>query len=99
MTFSTTQIQNLTRQTTSTHDDIASLLTNLFGNLTLNAQVLGLGLALPGGPTQAVTQTLATAVTPIDQTIASILSTLGVSLGNAYTSVSGVRCGHAVLVN
>ncbi len=99
VTFSTTQIQNLTRQTTSTQDYIASLLTNLFGNLSLNAQVLGLGLALPGGPTQAVTQTLATAVTPIDQTIASILSTLGVSLGNAYTWVSGVRCGHAVLVN
>ena len=66
---------------------------------TCRPPMLGLGLSLPGGPTQAVTQTLSSAATPIDQTIASVLDTLGVSLGNAYTWVSGVRCGHAVLVN
>jgi uncharacterized membrane protein len=99
VTFSTTDIQNLTRKTTSTQDFIASLLANLFGNLNLQAQVLGLGVSLPGGPTQAVSQSLASAATPIDQTVASILSAMGVSLGNAYTWVSGVRCGHGALVN
>ncbi len=99
VTFTYADIQALTKQTTSTTDFISSLLSNLFGNLQLTVTAAGLGLGLPTGLTQTVGQTLATATSPIDQLLTSLLQTLGVGLGQADTWVSGVSCGSAVLVN
>jgi uncharacterized membrane protein len=99
-TFTYAYIQALMKQTTSTTDFISSLLSNRFGELQLAVNVAGLGVGLPTGLTQTVGQTLATATSPIDQLLTSLLQTLGVGLGQADdTWVSGVSCGSAVLVN
>ncbi|SED46500.1 Uncharacterized membrane protein [Rhizobiales bacterium GAS188] len=99
VTFTYSQIQSATKQTTSTTDFLSSLLSSLIGNLQLNVNVIGLGIGLPGGLTGAVSGILAGAVSPVDQLLAGLLGTLGVGLGQADTWVSGVRCDGAVLVN
>ena len=99
VTFSYADIQALTRNTTSTNDFISSLLYNLFASLQLNVNVLGLGVGLPSALDSTVASTLASATAPIDQTLSQIFTALGLSLGNAYTWVSGVKCGYAVVVN
>lgn len=99
VTFSYQDILQATRQTTNTTDFVASLLASLFGGLHLQVNVLGLGLGLPTGLDQTVSQTLVAATDPIDQILTQLLGTLGLGLGQAYTWVSGVTCGGAVLVN
>lgn len=99
VSFSYSDIQQMTRKTTATTDYTASLLSNLIGGLQMNVTVFGLGIGIPALLTQTVAQTLSTALTPIDQLLASVLDSLGISLGQAVTWVSGVRCGSAVLVN
>jgi uncharacterized membrane protein len=98
VSFTYTQIQNATRQTTSTTDYVSSLLGSLLANLQLNASVIGLGLGLPSVLDAAVAATLATATSPIDTVLSSILQGLGLGVGQAYTWVSGVNC-HVALVN
>ena len=51
VTFNYTQIQNATKQTTSTTDFLSSLLGSLIGNLQLNVNPIGLGIGLPSGLT------------------------------------------------
>jgi uncharacterized membrane protein len=90
--FGASDILNDTQKTTSTTDYVASLLYNLFANLKTNVTLLGLNLSLPNNLGATVGATLAAATTPIDQTISQVLNTLGLSVGNAYTWVSGVQC-------
>ena len=99
VSFSYADIQALTRKTTSTNDFISSLLYDLFANLQLKVNVLGLGLGLPPSLNSGVASALANATMPIDHTLSQVLTALGLSLGNAYTWVSGVKCGYAVVVN
>jgi uncharacterized membrane protein len=99
VTFSYSDILASTKKTVSTVDYIATLLSSLIGNLQLNVNVGGLGVGLPSNLTQAVSSTIAGAVTPIDQIIANVLGAAGIGLGNADTWVMGVQCSHSVLVN
>lgn len=99
VSFSYSDILQATKKTTSTTDFISSLLYNLFGDLQLTVTALGLGLLVPAGLDQTVATTLASAATPIDQTLSQLLQTLGVGLGQADTWVGGVKCGAGVLVN
>jgi uncharacterized membrane protein len=98
VTFNYNQIVNDTMQTTSTTDYISSLLSTLFGNLTLTVNVLGLQVTAPQAVTSLIGTSLAAATSPIDQVLSQTLDALGISLGNAYTWVSGVNCGSAKLV-
>ncbi|MDJ0447448.1 pilus assembly protein TadG-related protein [Methylocystis sp. JR02] len=99
VSFSYSEILQATKKTTSTTDFISSLLYNLFGGLQLKVTALGLSLLVPAGLDQTVATTLASATTPIDQTLSQLLQTLGVGLGQADTWVGGVKCGAGVLVN
>jgi uncharacterized membrane protein len=99
VTFSYADILADTKQTVSTTDYTASLLSSLVGDLQLNVKVLGLGLGLPSNLTQSVASTAAGAVSPIDQILANVLGAAGVGLGNADTWVMGLNCSHSVLVN
>ena len=98
VTFAYSDILNDVRKTTSTSDFISSLLYNLFANLQLSANLAGVSVSVPQPATAALGASLAAATTPIDQTLTQILNALGLSLGNAYTWVSGVKCGAARLV-
>jgi uncharacterized membrane protein len=99
VSFSYSDIQQGTAKLTSTTDYLAQLVTSLIGNLQLNTTVAGLGIGVPPGLNSLVTTTLVSASNPIDQLLASVLSTLGVSVGTASTWVTGVTCGNSVLVN
>lgn len=99
VSFSYSDILQATKKTTSTTDFISSLLYNLFGGLQLKVSALGLSLLVPAGLDQTVATTLASATTPIDQTLSQLLQTLGVGLGQADSWVGGVKCGGGVLVN
>ncbi len=96
--YSSSDIADDVRKTTSTTDFTSSLLYNLFANLQLGGSVNGQTVPIPQVLSSPLAATLATAATPIDQTVSQILQALGISLGNAYTWVSGVKCGAPKLV-
>lgn len=98
VTFSYADIQAMTGKTVNTTSYLSSLTSSLLGNLNLNVQLLGLGLPIPGLGA-LVASIIAGVTAPVDQLIASVLQTLGVSLGQATTWVTGIRCDGAVLVN
>jgi uncharacterized membrane protein len=93
VSFSPSDIANQVRHTTSTTDYVSSLLYSLFANLQLTVNIAGLNVQVPSAVSSALGATLATAVAPIDQVVSQVLTGLGISLGNAYTWVSGVQCG------
>lgn len=98
VTFSYADIQALTKKTVTSTDFTSSLTSSLLGNLQLTVNVGPLGLPIPGlaGTVQGI---IGGATASIDQVINSVLSTLGVGIGQADVWVSGVRCDGAVLVN
>jgi uncharacterized membrane protein len=93
VSFSPSDIANQVRHTTSTTDYISSLLSSLFGNLQMTVNIAGLNVPVPSVVSSALGATLAAATAPIDQVLSQVLQALGISLGNAYTWVSGVQCG------
>ncbi|AMN41411.1 TadG family pilus assembly protein [Rhodoplanes sp. Z2-YC6860] len=99
VTFSYSDISQQTKKTVTTTNFTSSLTSQLLASLQLNANVLGLGLGLPGVLTSQVANILAGATSPIDQLLASVLSALGVGIGQADVWVPGIRCDGAVLVN
>jgi len=96
VSFTYDEIQALTMKTVSSTNIAGSLIGSLLGNLDLNVSVLGLGLGL-GAITQALGGILATALTPIDSVLQSVLSLAGVKLGQADVVVNGVRCDGSIL--
>ncbi|MGY8637709.1 pilus assembly protein TadG-related protein [Bradyrhizobium sp. 14AA] len=94
--FTYVDIQSQLAKTVSTRNFTSSLTSSLLGDLSLS--VGGVGLPIPG-LTPSVSGILSGATGSIDQLVASVLSTLGVRVGQADVWVSGVRCDGAVLVN
>ncbi|WP_407168910.1 pilus assembly protein TadG-related protein [Bradyrhizobium sp. ORS 111] len=96
--FSYSDIQSLNMKTVTTTNFTSSLTSSLLGNLALNVNVGPLALPIPGlGAT--VASILNAVTSPVDQVLASLLATLGVSIGQADLWVMGIRCDGAVLVN
>lgn len=91
--FSARDIAEERVKTARTTTVVSSLVGSLLKDLKLNIGGLNLDL---------VTQILAALLTPVaptlDLTIATLLETLGISLGEADVRVYGVRCGTPVLV-
>jgi len=96
--FSYADIQAMTRKTVNTTSFLSSLTASLLGDLNLNVQIIGLGLPIPG-LTALVASIIGGVTAPVDQLLASVLQTLGVSLGQSSVWVTGIRCDGAVLVN
>ena len=94
--FSYVDIQSQLAKTVSTRNFTSSLTSSLLGDLSLS--VNGVGVPIPG-LTSAVSGILSGSTASIDQLVASVLSTLGVGVGQADVWVSGIRCDGAVLVN
>jgi uncharacterized membrane protein len=94
--FTYVDIQSQLAKTVTTRNFTSSLTSSLLGDLSLS--VNGVGVPIPG-LTSAVSGVLSGSTSSIDQLVASVLSTLGVGVGQADVWVSGVRCDGAVLVN
>lgn len=92
--FSYSDIQAGTKKTVTTTNFLSSLTASLLGDLTLNIA----GIPLPGLGA-LVTGILSAVTSPIDQVLATLLSTLGIGLGQVDVWVLGIRCDGAVLVN
>ncbi len=97
LTFDQSDVDNATVKRTSTNNLTESLVTSLLSNLQLQVQVLGLSLNTPDAIENAVSNTLAGVAEPLDEVLYSLLTTLGVNLGEADIRVHGIRCGSGVL--
>jgi uncharacterized membrane protein len=96
--FGYADITSQTKKTVTTTNFTSSLTSSLLGNLSIAVNVIGLGLPIPGLGS-LVTSIIAGATSSVDQLLASVLSTLGIGLGQADVWVNGIRCDGAVLVN
>ena len=77
---------------------LAALLDGLAANTRVSVSLLGLTPPQPALP-GAVQAAIATAIRPLDLAIERLLPLLGLSVGIASTSVTGVRCSQGQLVN
>lgn len=99
VTFSMTEIARRTKKTVGTSDLTRSLLTRLVSDLSLEVELLGLGLGLPGGVQGTVAGIVGAATPSIDQLLNQALGALGIGLGQADVWGLGLRCDGAVLVH
>ncbi|MBZ9795717.1 TadG family pilus assembly protein [Mesorhizobium sp. ES1-4] len=101
LTFNATDIANKTVKTVSTRNISQSLTTSLVDDLSLSANLLGLGInatTLLRTVKPAVVALLNTVTAPVDDLLYNVLSALGVGVGEADVRVTGATCGRAVLV-
>ena len=98
VSFSYADTQAQTKKTVKTTSFASSLATSLLGDLSLSVNAGPFAVPIPGLASQ-VTGIIGGATGSIDQAINSVLSTLGVAVGEADVWVTGVRCDGAVLVN
>jgi uncharacterized membrane protein len=99
VTFTYAQIQAQTGQTVNTTQFTSSLTSQLLQSLQLTASLGVIQIAVPPLLSQAVTNIITPETASLDQLLASILATVGVSVGQATVWVTGIRCDGAVLVN
>ncbi len=98
LSFSQADIAARTIRRVATTEIAGSLAGSLLGSADVRVNVLGLGLGLPGGLKGLVQSALVRAAPAVDAALGTILSTLGLSLGEADVRVHGATCGRAVLV-
>jgi uncharacterized membrane protein len=99
VTFTYAQIQAQTGQTVNTTQFTSSLTSQLLQSLQLTASLGVIQIAVPPLLSQAVTNIITPETASLDQLLASVLATVGVSVGQATVWVTGIRCDGAVLVN
>ncbi|MBB5519778.1 pilus assembly protein TadG-related protein [Amphiplicatus metriothermophilus] len=97
LVFRAEDIETGAFRSTSTDDILESLMQNLIEDSDLEVNALGLSLS-SALATQALRTTLQRAASLLDQPLAALLETLGVSIGEMDVRVNGVRCDRSVLV-
>jgi uncharacterized membrane protein len=95
--FTQADVEGRVIKRVGTTEFVETLVSSLLRNLTLQVQLGGLGIGLPGTVSQAVVSALTPVAAPLDQVLYALLSSLGVHLGEADVRVYGIRCGNAVL--
>jgi uncharacterized membrane protein len=96
--FSRADISSLAVKRVSTTSITGSLTASLLSNLRLDVNVAGLGIGLPAALGGTVSGLLSAAAPAVDRLLVTVLSTLGVTLGEADVRVHGATCGRPVLV-
>ena len=96
--FSRAEIDGLAVKRVSTSGLVGSLTSSLLSNLSLDVQALGLGIGLPSGLTGTVAGLLRVATPAVDGLLDAVLTTLGVTVGEADVRVHAATCGRPVLV-
>ena len=93
LVFSQTDINNGTIKRASTRNFTETLVSSLLSGLSVTVAPLGLGLTV-----DPLVKTILTGVaTPLDQVLYSLLTTLGIRLGEVDVRVHGVSCRSSVL--
>jgi uncharacterized membrane protein len=92
LAFDQRDIDTRTIKRSDTRDIAASLVSSLVGDLTVEVQMAGFGLSLPGGIQDALAASLSAVAKPLDAVVHSLLDLLGVHLGEADVRVNGLRC-------
>lgn len=98
LTFTKADIDKAAIKRVATTEIVGSLATSLLKSADVKVDVLGLGLGLPGGLKGLVQTSLTTAAPAVDVALNTVLSALGISLGEADIRVHAAQCGRAVLV-
>lgn len=96
-TFTAADISNQTVKTVRTNDAVQSIGSSLVSHMQLKADVLGLGIGL-GLVTTTLGNLLVAVGSVLDPVINTLLSQLGVGLGEVDAQVNGLRCSGAALV-
>jgi len=97
MTFDMADVEHGTIKTTDTKDYTQSLVSSLLTKTNLEVSVAGLGIGLPALVSTTVKAVLAPVAAPLDNVLHTLLTALGVHLGEADVRVHGIRCGTSVL--
>lgn len=91
--FTRSDINVLNSRTIGSKSILGTTLSSLVANADLDIQALGLGLALPGLPTQ-IRGVLAEIAGPLDLVLEQILQLVGAGLGEADVRAAGLECGN-----
>ncbi|RZJ95553.1 MAG: hypothetical protein EON88_10835 [Brevundimonas sp.] len=91
--FTRNDIDSLNARTIGSKSILGTTLSSLVANANLDIQVLGLGLALPGLPTQ-IRDILASIAAPLDGVLQEVLKLVGAGIGEADVRAAGLECGH-----
>ena len=91
--FTRNDIDSLNARTIGSKSILGTTLSSLVANANLDIQVLGLGLALPGLPTQ-IRDILASIAAPLDGVLDEVLKLVGAGIGEADVRAAGLECGH-----
>lgn len=94
--FDHDDIAAATKKTVGTRD-FTSLLTSLLGNLRIEVSAAGIGVPVTLDP--QVSALIAGGAPAIDTLVGSVLTALGLGIGEADVWLTGIRCDGAVLVN
>jgi uncharacterized membrane protein len=98
LTFVNKDIVGGTVKSVSTRNFTQSLTASLLSKLELQFNILAIGINLKSLLSGLLTATLSAATPAIDDLLYTVLSTLGVRVGEADVRVSGASCGRSVLV-
>ncbi|MBW3096911.1 TadG family pilus assembly protein [Pseudohoeflea coraliihabitans] len=98
VSFSPADIRDRRIKTVSTSTIASSLTGSLLSSLDLEADVLGISVMTPQALLALVGGKLDSAAAPLDVVLYNTLLTLGVRVGAADVSVTGVHCGAPTLV-
>jgi len=97
--FSQSDIRTGVVKTVATHDLAQASIATLLGNLSLKANLAGLGLNLGENALTAATAALLTPLgAPLDEVLDALTGLVGVRLGEADVRMNGLRCRDAALV-
>ncbi len=96
--FSAGDISEGTVKSVSTHTLTGPLVSSLVGELDVHVDALGIPLVTPGAVKTAVVTTYSAIAPAVDGALDQILQALGIKVGEADIRVTGLACGHPVLV-
>lgn len=97
VSFSQSDIINLTPKTVTANSAVRGIASALIGQVSLRPEILGLGLGL-GGLSGVVGAALTPVAPALDLLIGNLTDLLGLHVGQADLTVNGARCGGATLV-
>jgi uncharacterized membrane protein len=98
LSFSPSDISSQKVRQASTKNTVSTLMDSLIRNLQLEVDILGIRVAVPSALLGGLSDTLRLLTTPLDQVLYSVLSTVGVKIGEVDVRVGGASCRNPVLV-
>ncbi|MBB4347610.1 MULTISPECIES: pilus assembly protein TadG-related protein [Rhizobiaceae] len=98
LSFSPSDISSQKIKQASTKNTVSTLVDSLLKNLQLEVEILGLRVEVPSALLGGLADTLRLLTTPLDQVLYSVLSTIGVKVGEVDVRVGGASCRNPVLV-